>query len=60
MHIMSEVRRLMSFGGPSNKRLDTAEAGRTCAEDNCETILSRYNTTDRCSVHERTLAARKA
>ena len=40
-----------SFGRPSNKRLDNAEAGRRCAEDSCETILSRYNTTDKCAVH---------
>jgi hypothetical protein len=57
MHVMSEVRSSMSLGRPSNKRLDTAEAGRTCAEDNCETILSRYNKTDRCGVHDPTLAA---
>ena len=46
--------RLVSFGRPSNKRLDTAAAGRTCAEDKCETVLSRYNKTERCGVHEPT------
>jgi hypothetical protein len=45
---------MTSFGRPSNKRLDSAPAGRTCAEDNCETVLSRYNKTDRCGVHEPT------
>jgi hypothetical protein len=40
------------LGRPSTKRLDTAEAGRTCAEDRCETVLSRYNKTERCGVHE--------
>jgi len=25
---------------------------RTCSHDKCETRLSRYNPTDRCSVHE--------
>ena len=43
------------FGNPSKRRLDKAEAGRTCAEDNCKTILSRYNMTDRCGVHPPTL-----
>jgi hypothetical protein len=43
---------MYQFGTPSKKRLDTAEARRTCAEENCETILSRYNMTDRCGVHE--------
>jgi hypothetical protein len=46
--------RLTSYGRPSNKRLDTAKAGRTCAEDKCETVLSRYNKTERCGVHETT------
>jgi hypothetical protein len=47
------------FGPPSKKkRFDTAEAGRICAEANCETILSRYNQTNRCSVHVPTFAAR--
>jgi hypothetical protein len=46
--------RLSSFGRPSNKRLDTATPGRTCAEDKCETVLSRYNKTERCGVHEPT------
>ena len=48
------------FGTPSKKRLDKAKAGRTCAEDNCETVLSRYNTTDRCGVHEPTMAEHAA
>jgi hypothetical protein len=43
-----------SFGRSSAKRLDTAEAGRTCAQDGCETVLSRYNKTERCGVHEPT------
>ena len=28
--------------------------GRVCSARDCETGLSRYNSTDRCSVHERT------
>lgn len=28
-----------------------APAGRVCAEDDCGTILSRYNPTDYCSIH---------
>ena len=51
MHIMSEDR-IVAFGRPSKKRLDNAKAGRTCAEDECETVLSRYNKTERCGVHE--------
>jgi hypothetical protein len=54
MRVMSDARSLSAFGRPSKKRLDNAEAGRTCAEENCETVLSRYNKTDKCGVHEPT------
>jgi hypothetical protein len=40
------------FGSPSKKRRDVEERGRTCAEEDCDTILSRYNNTDWCGVHE--------
>jgi hypothetical protein len=43
---------LIPFGRPSDKRLDKANTGRTCAEDGCDTVLSRYNKADRCGVHE--------
>lgn len=46
-------RDLSPFGRPSEARRDSASAGRTCAEPECETVLSRYNSTDWCSVHER-------
>jgi hypothetical protein len=29
-----------------------APEGRRCVEHGCDTILSRYNTHDECSVHE--------
>jgi len=51
---MSADREVTPFGRPSGKRLDRAGAGRTCAEDGCDTVLSRYNKTDRCGVHEPT------
>jgi len=51
---MNDDRSLSAFGRPTKKRLDNAAAGRTCAEDDCETVLSRYNKTDRCGVHEPT------
>jgi hypothetical protein len=45
------------LGSPSKRRLDTAKAGRVCAERYCETVLSRYNKTDKCGVHEPTQMA---
>jgi hypothetical protein len=35
---------------PSEDRRDE-EQRPTCAHDGCDTILSRYNKTDRCGVH---------
>ena len=52
MAIMTEDRALSPFGRPSKERRDSAAAGRTCAEDKCETVLSRYNNTELCGVHE--------
>ena len=49
---MTEDRTLSPFGRPSKERRDSATAGRTCAEDECETVLSRYNNTDLCGLHE--------
>ena len=49
---MSPERELSRFGRPAGKRLDAVDAGRTCAEDGCDTVLSRYNKTQKCSVHE--------
>jgi hypothetical protein len=51
---MSADRELTRFGRPSGKQLAAAEAGRTCAEDGCDTVLSRYNKTQKCSLHEAT------
>ena len=51
---MSVDRELIPFGRPSNKRLDSANTGRTCAHDGCDTVLSRYNKTEKCGVHEPT------
>jgi len=30
--------------------------GRTCASDDCSTVLSQYNDEDRCGVHDSTRA----
>jgi hypothetical protein len=35
---------------PSEDRRDKEER-RLCARDGCDTILSRYNKTDRCGAH---------
>jgi hypothetical protein len=51
---MNADRELIPFGRPSTKRLDSEDTGRTCAEDGCDTVLSRYNKTNRCGVHEAT------
>jgi hypothetical protein len=50
--VMNAERQPIPFGRPSVKRRDSANAGRTCAEVGCDTVLSRYNKTDRCGVHE--------
>jgi hypothetical protein len=46
-------------GGRPRDRRGTESASRTCAHEGCATILSRYNKTTLCGVHEpsRTLAA---
>jgi hypothetical protein len=31
--------------------VDTFGLGRTCADDDCATVLSQYNDEDRCGVH---------
>lgn len=49
---VSQDRNVTPLARPSSKRLDTTNSGRSCAEDGCETVLSRYNNTDRCGVHE--------
>jgi hypothetical protein len=51
---VNEHRDVSAFGSPSKRRRDTQQRGRTCAEYECDTILSRYNSTDWCSVHEPT------
>ncbi len=33
------------------RAVDAHPAGRTCTEPNCDTVLSIYNNTERCSVH---------
>ncbi len=48
-----------AIGVPGKFRGRTKDPHRTCARDGCDTILSRYNHTDLCGVHEpaRTLPA---
>lgn len=38
--------------GEYQRPVKTSEAGRTCDEPECTTILSIYNLGDRCGVHE--------
>jgi hypothetical protein len=45
-------RRVSPFGRPSDKRLDREKAARICVEDGCDTLLNRYNNTNRCGIHE--------
>lgn len=41
--------------GPSNvKPSETHGTGRVCADDDCSTILSRYNPAEQCAVHDTT------
>lgn len=35
----------------TGRRPKVQERGRVCAEDSCETKLSIYNKSDRCSLH---------
>lgn len=35
----------------SGRRPRTVERERTCREEGCDTVLSRYNQGDACSVH---------
>ena len=46
------------FGRPSDQPLDRGKAARICAEEGCDTLLSRYNNTNRCGVHEAKPTAR--
>jgi hypothetical protein len=44
---------MSNFGYPSAKdRIDSGAPGRVCAAEGCDTILSRFNKTERCGVHE--------
>jgi hypothetical protein len=49
---MTERREASAVGERSKTRRRTNEAARTCAHEGCDTILSRYNKTDWCGVHE--------
>lgn len=42
------------FGAPARGKEASARSprGRVCAQDGCRTILSIYNKSSRCSVHE--------
>jgi hypothetical protein len=41
-----------NYGYPSSSdRLDTQPSGRVCATKGCETVLSRYNASNRCNLH---------
>jgi hypothetical protein len=40
------------MGSPKKKRPDPDEAARICAEVDCGTVLSRFNKTELCGVHE--------
>jgi hypothetical protein len=51
---MTEHRAVTAVGEPSRNRRQNKQAARTCAYDRCDTILSRYNKTDLCGVHELT------
>jgi hypothetical protein len=39
------------FPGVSGKAPRAGRAGRVCAQDRCETVLSVYNAKDRCWEH---------
>jgi hypothetical protein len=41
-----------AFMGPSNRRRENVEPARICAKVDCETVLSRFNKTELCGVHE--------
>ena len=45
----------VTFGQPDRGRgkASRAAAGRTCDEDGCATILSTYNASTRCGIHEK-------
>jgi hypothetical protein len=43
---------MTNYGFPSSAdRRDTEPRGRVCAIEGCDTVLSRYNRADQCSVH---------
>jgi hypothetical protein len=42
---------MSNYGYPSRERRDTQPRGRVCTADGCDTVLSRYNATDRCALH---------
>jgi hypothetical protein len=47
--------RMYASGGGRRGRSPVRSAGRTCAADGCTTILSTYNHSEYCGVHERTV-----
>jgi hypothetical protein len=41
----------MSFAGSSVKPARNYGIGRVCASSNCDTRLSRYNSSEHCAIH---------
>ena len=51
---MSGANNAHMFGGPvKSKKQVRAAKGRTCERPECNTILSTYNDSSTCSIHER-------
>lgn len=36
-----------------HRPVDTQQAGRICGDIGCDTVLSVYNSSDRCAIHRR-------
>ncbi len=48
---MSEILKATRPSGRS-RRPKTAEPGRVCAAEGCDTVLSKYNRSEFCNVHK--------
>jgi len=41
-----------ALSGRTGDKVSTHPGGRVCAQDACSTVLSKYNGSEFCSVHE--------
>ena len=49
---MAQIGSRIEYGSQTKGKMQRADRGRVCGSDGCATVLSIYNDSPRCSVHE--------